>query len=327
MVAGHVRAELRLQVGHQRAESLGRIAEVLRGGHHSIAELRVAIPDHHVVGMRLQPPLRRVHADTRNQKGIGIRIQDLSALGVGHGPVDRLPRARPRQIDRKAHKRGPCLAGHPDLRLVSIRGPAQEDVRIAWPVEGDRHLAGGLGAGPKAHAVPMVLSQGQVGVMIDVEIGPIAAGRGPERHVQTGRPVAPAAPLHFDLADRVSLCFRPDIPPAGEGGRSRFEIAPRKHVMPVAEVLHADVVEVDGARRLPEAKVHGGDARLVLGGLKLEDDRPARRLDRLRLGSRRPPEHPRPHRLPVDHQARSPRCGIDPHRFRRRKRTTGDTHE
>ena len=87
-------------------------------------------------------------------------------------------RLGPGQVDGEADEIDARLGRQPDLRLEDARRAAQEDILLARPIEGDVQVARRLGPGPKAHAVAMALAEGQIGLVIDVEVGPVARPAG-----------------------------------------------------------------------------------------------------------------------------------------------------
>ncbi len=164
--------------------------------------------------------------------------------------------------------------------------------------------------------------------MMNVKVGPLIVRRSTQRHVHPARAVASAIGADFHLAYRVVIPEWPDVPTACQIGRARFEFARRHHLLPCGEVFHANLIQIHQARRLSETEMQSGGLGFILKRRELERNPLASRTDAKRSCTRCAPEHPRPHRFPINDQSRRPRRGIDLHRLHRgRKRAANQPQE
>ena len=161
-------------------------------------------------------------------------------------PVRGLPGLGPGQLDRETDEIHTGPRRHPDLGLERTGRPAQMNVRRSRPVERDGQLSLGPGAHPERHPIAVAARQMQVGVMVDVEVGPLAIRRRFEldvqpppsrsaRHPPSPRPGRPCS------AHRAA---RPSTRSVNDAGPS-FEIAARHDLAAILQIDDVDVIKVD----------------------------------------------------------------------------------
>ena len=102
MIAGHVVAELALQMFDQGRHARGGVPAVERGRHHGMVLAGTVLPGHDFIRVGLAPPIGRVAAEARQEEGARVGGEDLGAEVVGGLPVRRLAGRGPGHVYRES---------------------------------------------------------------------------------------------------------------------------------------------------------------------------------------------------------------------------------
>ncbi len=272
VIAGHVLAKLFFQVPDEGGQRGGRIFAILGRGDRHALRLGPVLPDHNMVRILLLPPLGRFHADPRQQQDLGIHLDHVAADGVGGAVVGLFTGPRPRHGHGQADEIDARVASQCDLVLEHAGGHSELKKHGAGPIEGDAECPLRVGPHAKRRAIGSPLFERQVGMVIDMEIGPLAAGRFGELHLQHTAVAFVRPGNDVDLADGVAGVGRPMGPVAPEVCHAVVEGAKGNHLPSAPLFDHADVVEQDRSRLLPETQMHSGVARLGLDGFEVEQN-------------------------------------------------------
>ena len=109
-----------------------------------------------------------------SKQGSRIGVQHGLALRLHAGPIHRLAGLGPRHADRKADEIHARAGRQLDLAAERTGRPAQIGKCLAGPIESNRQVPGGFCPAPESDLVAVAGSQCQVGMMVDVKVGPRA---------------------------------------------------------------------------------------------------------------------------------------------------------
>jgi len=263
--------------------------------------LRTVLPSHHVVWMRLAPPLWRIGAKARQQKCLRVRLENLGTRVVGGAPVRHLAGRGPRHAHRKADKVYTGAGSHFYLRLKRPRWSSEVNERATGPIKSHGQLACRLGLHPERNAVMLASDKPQLRQAVDMKIGPVTIGWLAQVDVKTrGVPVTNCR-FHFDRAHGVGHTGRPEGPIAFEGLRSVLEVGNRHHFAH-RQFRDPDVVEENVSWRLAKPKVQRAGISGILLGNEIEFDFASCGLDFDGCGARSAKKHARADWLAIHHQ-------------------------
>ena len=169
------------------------------------------VPCHLVIGMRRQPPRRRIAIHARQKQGIRIGFEHPPIGRIHRRPILRFARLRPGEIDRKRHEPHTCAGSELNLLAECTWRTSEQGIRLSRPIEGNRD-PGRVRPRAEADAIVMAEMDQEVRNVIDVKVRPFPIRRSVERNVQTRRSVVSAARLNADRRNIVGRARRPKRP-------------------------------------------------------------------------------------------------------------------
>ena len=261
-------------------------------------------PLHHVIGMRLTPPLRRIHRHAWYEQCVWIRVEHSLASRIDGLPVLGFAWLRPWKAHRERDEIHSRVGRHFDLGHERVRRTAESDEGFARPMKFDVQGPCRSRLRPNPDAIAMTGNDVQIGPMIEMEVGPLSIWRCGESHMQACRTVTTGLRLDGDSSHRVRFVRWPMRPVPIKTGVPVLEIVEWNEVGLPSEILDLKVVEPHVPRARTEAQVHGA---VVCRAESREFE-----FELLPLGpdaKRRPAgsaeKHASTNRLPIDNKARS----------------------
>jgi len=255
MVTRHMVAELAFQVFNQGGYAGGCLAAIEGDATTACVLVRTVFPGHDGVPGELAPPVGRVRPKPRQEQGLGVGAKNLLASAVGGAPVRRLSRRGPRHAHRETDEVHANRRSHLNLRFERAGRTAQVSEWITRPIESHRQVPRGFRARPERNAITVAAHDGQVRQVVNVPVGPFAAGWPTEVNVKPTGPVFACGCLYGDgptvLAALGGQVVHARVKASGPFSKSETGVTSLPEV-----TSSCDIVEEHVTGRLAEAEVY-----------------------------------------------------------------------